>query len=228
MSDGLEQALQALRAERQAIAERATPAFTAKLDELRVWQARHVALVHRPIADRHDGHALLHFLTDSFYLEADWSELTAHPQRIAERIERVIHDDRPLVVSIKLQQTADHLDARMADALLARGNRGAITPCAYVRAFRAVDAAATRDQQVLWLGELVDRLGEYADNRAAYWAFKLAGTPARALGLGRAYALLAEGFAALRSSRDLDTATRQAVRHQQRLTERLLGADPRR
>jgi len=226
VSAALEQALCALRDERAAIRARATPAFNNQLAAVRTWQSARIAALHRPVAERYDGHALLDFLTHSFYLEADWSELTARPERVAKRIGRIISDSRPLVIAVRLQASADTLDAAVSDALLTRADTTAdttvITPRAYVSAFRQVGEADLRRQQILWVQELVDLLGGYADNRAAYWAFKLASGPARALGMGRTYGLLADGFAAMRATRDLEGATRDAVALQQRLLGRLL------
>ena len=219
----LEQALCALRDTRTALAERTSPTFDARLASLRQWQSQRIAAWHRPLARHHNGDALLRFLTRTFYLEADWSELTEQPDKVAGRIGRIINDDRPLVIAVRLQQAADELDADLADALIARSDNGPITSAAYVRAFRAVGRIDVREQQIAWLGELVDLLGGYAENRAAYWAFKLAGSPAKAFGMGRTYALLADGFAAMRETRDLEAATREAVAAQHRLLDRLVG-----
>lgn len=222
-SSDLEQALCELRDARAALARRGSPAFDARLDALRHWQAQRIAAWHRPLAVRHDGDALLHFLTRTFYLEADWSELTERPDKVAGRIGRIINDDRPLVIAVRLQHAADTLDAELAEALIERAPDAAITPAAYVRAFRQVGQIEVRERQIAWISELVDLLGGYAANRAAYWAFKLAASPAKAFGMGRTYALLAEGFAAMRATRDLEAATRAAVADQHRLLDRLLG-----
>lgn len=225
----LEHALCALRDTRTELAQRASPAFDARLAELRQWQAQRIAAWHRPIAQRHDGEALLDFLTHSFYLEADWSELTDKPAKVAARIGRIISDKRPLVIAIRLQQSADTLDADLADTLNAHAGNAAITPLAYARAFRAVGQHELRRQQIDWISDLVDLLGGYAANRTAYWAFKLAGSPAKALGMGATYALLAKGFAAMRSTRELEHGTREAMALQYRMLERLMrpaGSDP--
>lgn len=219
----LERALYDLRETRSALDARSSRVFDARLAELRQWQSARIAAWHRPLAQRHDGGALLAFLTRSFYLEADWSELTDKPGKVAARIGRIISDDRPLVIAVRLQQTADALDADLADALNARVGDTPITPAAYVQAFRAVGQLSTRRQQVAWISDLVDLLGGYAANRTAYWAFKLAGSPARALGMGRTYALLAEGFAAMRSTQNLEAATREAIVSQHHLLDRLVG-----
>lgn len=221
----LEQALYALRDTQVALRQRMTPALEARLAALRQWQSQRIAAWHRPLAQRHDGQALLDFLTRTFYLEADWSELTEHPDRVAARIGRIIADDRPLVIAVRLQHAADTLDAELADALNARTPDQPITPASYVRAFQDVGQLSIREQQIDWISELVDLLGGYAENRAAYWAFKLAAAPARALGLSHTYALLAEGFAAMRNTQELEAATREAVAVQHRLLERLMGAN---
>ncbi|MES1928903.1 hypothetical protein SADO_06602 [Salinisphaera dokdonensis CL-ES53] len=222
-SSDLEQALYQLRDARIALAERSSPDFNERLAALRQWQSQRIAAWHRPLAQRYKGDALLRFLTRSFYLEADWSELTDKPDKIAGRIGRIINDDRPLVIAVRLQHAADTLDADLADALIERSPAGPITAAAYVRAFRDVGQVAIREQQIAWINELVDLLGGYADNRAAYWAFKLAGSPAKAFGMGQTYALLAEGFAAMRETKDLEDATREAVAAQHRLLDRLVG-----
>ncbi|MES1940933.1 hypothetical protein T5B8_11856 [Salinisphaera sp. T5B8] len=223
MSSNLEQALIELRQARAALAERSEPAFDARLAALREWQARNTAALHRPLAERYDGEDLLHFLTRSFYLEADWSELTADPGKIANRIGRIIDDHRPLVIAVRLQHTADTLDADMAEQLETRTPDQPITRKGYVAAFREVGRFDVREQQIGWVGELVDLLGGFADNRAAYWAFKLASSPAKALGMGQTYGLLAEGFSAMRNTRDLETATREALTLQRRELDRLIG-----
>jgi hypothetical protein len=223
VSSGLEDALIELREAQDVLARRSTPAFDARLQAVREWQSTCTAELHKGLAQRYNGEQLLHFLTRSFYLEADWSELTADPAKIASRIGRIIEDDRPLVIAVRLQHTADTLDAELADALDARAPQAPITPTRYVRAFRDVGQFDIREQQISWVRELVDLLGGFADNRAAYWAFKLAGSPAKALGMGHTYALLAEGFSAMRSTRDLESATREAVALQHRELDRLTG-----
>ena len=223
MSSRLEQALVDLREARARLERRSESAFDARLKALRRWQSERAAALHRPLAERYDGEKLLHFLTRSFYLEADWSELTSDPAKISSRIGRIIDDDRPLVIAVRLQHTADSLDADMAAALETRLPARPITPTAYVRAFREVGQFDVREQQIGWVRELVDLLGGFADNRAAYWAFKLAGSPAKALGMGQTYGLLAEGFAAMRSTRDLESATREVVTVQRRELDRLTG-----
>ena len=222
-SSDLEQALYQLRDARIALAERSSPDFNERLAALRQWQSQRIAAWHQPLAQRYNGDALLRFLTRSFYLEADWSELTDKPDKIAGRIGRIIADDRPLVIAVRLQHAADTLDADLADALIERSQTRPITAAAYVRAFRDVGQIEIREQQIAWINELVDLLGGYADNRAAYWAFKLAGSPAKAFGMGQTYALLAEGFAAMRETKDLEGATREAVAAQHRLLDRLVG-----
>lgn len=219
----LEEALRALRDQRAAAARTRSALFAARLAELRQWQSHHVAAFHRRHARTHNGEALLHFLTRTFYLEADWSELTARPISVAGRIGRIVQDHRPLVIAIELQATADALDAAVTQALLAHDHCPPLNARAYVRAFRRVGRAEQRERQIRWIGELVELLGGYADNRAAYWAFKLAGGPARALGLGRTYALLNEGFRSLRATRHLEQATRETVAVQRDLLNRLLG-----
>jgi len=223
MASELEHALRALGEQRAEIAAHATPGFGDRLGALRQWQAARIRAIHRATADLHDGEPLMDFLTRRFYLEADWSELTARPDKIAARIHRILSDDRPLVVSARLQHSADTLDARMTEALMAGNDGGAITPAAYVRAFRQVGQIELRRQQIHWLEQLVELLAGYAHNRSAYWAFKLAGGPARAFGMGRTYRLLADGFAAMRVTRDLPGATKTAVADQQRLLQRLLA-----
>ena len=120
MSDGrpLEQALIALRDERERIAHGGSAAFQRQLAALQHWQSERVAAHHRARAEQHDGEALLHFLTRTFYLEADWSELIEQPDVIAARIGRIIRDERPLVVAVELQASAERLDAAMAEVLL--------------------------------------------------------------------------------------------------------------
>lgn len=223
MSRELENALKALGEQRAEIAARTTPGFSTRLATLRRWQATRIRAIHQPIADRHDGAPLLDFLTRRFYLEADWSELTARPERVAARIHRILSDDRPLVIAVQLQHSADALDVRMAHALTARDATGVMTPTAYVHAFREVGELEQREQQIAGLEELVELLAGYAHNRGAYWAFKLAGGPARALGMGQTYRLLADGFAAMRATRDLPGATQAAARAQHRLLTRLLN-----
>jgi len=224
-SSTLEQALCALRDQRLAATSTETeqPGFTSRLEAVRHWQSRHVAARHRALADRHDGEALLRFLTQTFYLDADWSELTARPNRVANRIGRIIDDDRPLVAAVELQAIADRLDMAVARALLAQSPDAPLTPHRYVRAFRAAGQREQREYQLSLLNELIDLLGGYADNRAAYWAFRMSSAPARALGMGRTYALLADGFAAMRTTRELDRVAGEAIAVQRTLLDRLLS-----
>lgn len=222
MSSELEQSLRALAATRERIAAESDSALAAQLTAVRHWQSQKMAALHQPTANRYDGDALLAFLTQRFYLDADWSELTAHPERVAGRVHRIINDARPLVIAVQLQESADRLDAQMAQALITQYGSAAISTHRYVHAFRAVGSPALRRQQIRWVEELVHLLSGYADNRTAYWAFKLASGPARALGMGRTYAILADGFAAMRATRDLDAATQAAVATQERILDRLL------
>lgn len=218
----LETALCKLRDQRNTLVESGDAAFQAWFEALRHWQSRHVAARHLALAHQHGGKDLLYFLTRTFYLEADWSELTQRPEQVAKQVGRIIDDDRPLVAAIELQATADELDATMAQALLNDAGNAELTPYRYVRAFRATGQRAQREYQLTLLNELIDLLGGYADNRGAYWAFKLSSAPARALGLGHTYALLADGFAAMRATWDIRTASRAAVAVQHQLLARLL------
>lgn len=222
-ADTLRNALVALRDERERCRAHTSPALGRQFEAVRAWQAAHVKALHQAHAARTDGHDLLRFLTRTFYLEADWSELTRDPDKIAGRIGRIMRDHRPLVIAVQLQTMADTLDAAVAEALLEDGQDVAITPQRYVRAFRAVGERERRERQLAWVDELIDHLGGYADNRAAYWAFKLAGSPAQALGMGRTYGLLADGFAAMRATEDLENTTRDAVARQRTVLHRLLA-----
>ncbi|MES1924565.1 hypothetical protein [Salinisphaera sp. T31B1] len=221
MSAELAESLQALGKTRTAIADTATPAFDSRLVELRDWQAARIERLHRPTAERFAARDLLGFLTRRFYQQADWTELLARPERIAARTQRIITDDRPLVIAVRLQESADRLDARMATTLNEHAGTAAITPLRYARAFGTVGEPTLRARQIRWVEELVDRLAGFAHNRTAYWAFKLAGGPARALGLARTYALLADGFAAMRTVDDLPGATSEALAVQRAVLARL-------
>lgn len=225
-ADALHEALAELDAERAQCATAESPGLAEQLERVRRWQADHVAARHRHHAARHDGAALLRFLSRSFYLEADWSELTDDPKRTVARIGRIMSDLRPLIVAARLQASADRLDRALAGALLDGRRPVTITPAGYVRAFRRVGEVAERERQLAWVGELIERLAGFANNRAAWWAFKAARAPARGFGMGRTHALLAEGFAALRATRNPAEATRQAVDAQRDVVTRLFGASP--
>lgn len=216
----LSDALAALRDAREAIAARHDPLFHRQLAELRQWQSARVADFHAERVAAYDGETLLTFLTRRFYRDADWSELTGRPERVAQAVERIVDRDRPLVVAIELQATAENLDAAMADALLAEG--ATLNAHSYVRAIRRIGRRAARLQQVRWLEELVELVADYADSRTAWWAFKLARAPARAVGLAATYDLLAEGFAAMRATRDLKGGTHEVIAAQQARLERLI------
>lgn len=219
----LGEALVALRDARAAITERHDPLFHRRLAELRHWQSDRVAAFHAARVAAYDGHALLEFLTRRFYRDADWSELTGRPERVARAIDRIVDRDRPLVIAIELQAAAESLDTAMTDALLAED--AAVNAHSYVRALRRVGRREARLQQILWLEELVDLVADYADNRAAWWAFKLARAPARTFGLGRTYDLLADGFAAMRATRDLKAGTREVITAQRARLERMIGSE---
>ena len=223
-ADTLRGALTELRAERAQCETPERPGLAEQLERVRRWQADHVAARHRDHAARHDGAALLRFLSRSFYLEADWSELTDDPDRTVARVGRIMSDLRPLIVAARLQASADRLDRALAAALLDGRHPVTITPIGYVRAFRRVGEAAERERQLAWVGELIERLAGFADNRAAWWAFKAARAPARGFGMGQTHVLLAEGFAALRATRDPAEATREALDAQRVLVRRLFGA----
>lgn len=216
-------ALTALRDTREAIAARHEPLFHQQLSELRQWQSARVADFHAERAAAYDGEALLTFLTRRFYRDGDWSELTGRPEKVAQAVERIVDRERPLVVAIELQATAESLDMAMVDALLAEG--AALNAHSYVRAIRRVGRRPDRLQQIRWLEELVQLVADYADSRAAWWTFKLARTPARAVGLTATYDLLAEGFAAMRATRDLKAGTHEVIAAQQARLERLLGTE---
>lgn len=219
----LSDALAALSEARAQIAERRDPLFHQRLSDLRHWQSDRVAAFHAERVAAYDGHALLSFLTRRFYRDADWSELTGRPQKVARAVDRIVDRDRPLVIAIELQAAAESLDIAMTDALLAEG--ATLNPHSYVRALRRVGRREARLQQILWLEELVDLVADYADNRAAWWAFKLARAPARTFGLGQTYDLLAEGFAAMRATRDLKAGTHEVIAAQRARLERLIGAE---
>lgn len=216
-------ALADLRDIKTQIAARPEPGFHQAFAELRDWQARHVAAYHADRAAAYNGQALLDFLTRRFYCEADWSELTGRPEKVATSIEHIVDRDRPLVIAIELQAAAEHLDAAMADALVAENT--ALTPYSYVRIVRRVGRREMRLQQMRWLEELIELVADHANNRAAHWAFKLARPPARALGLGHTYDLLAEGFTAMRTTRDLKTGVHAVIAAQRARLERLLDTE---
>ena len=75
-------ALADLREIKQTIADHPHPDFAARFAELRAWQSEHVAHFHHERAIAHGGEDLLVFLTQRFYVEADWSELLAGPERL--------------------------------------------------------------------------------------------------------------------------------------------------
>lgn len=217
----LGEALTALRDAREAIAARRDPAFHQRLADLREWQSAHVAAFHAERAAAYEGEALLAFLTRRFYRDADWSELTGRPEKVARTVDRIVDRDRPLVIAIELQAAAESLDLAMTDALIAAN--APLNAHSYVRTLRRVGRREARLQQIRWLEELVDLVADYADNRAAWWAFKLARAPARTFGLGRTYDLLAEGYAAMRATRDLKTGTHDVIAAQRARLERILG-----
>lgn len=219
----LGEALAALRDARATIAERRDPRFHRRLAELRHWQSDRVAAFHAERVAAYDGEALLAFLTRRFYRDADWSELTGRPEKVARAVDRIVDRDRPLVIAIELQAAAESLDTAMTDALIAEG--ATLNAYSYVRAIRRVGRREARRQQIRWLEELVDLVADYADNRAAWWAFKLARTPARTLGLGATYDLLADGFAAMRATRHLKAGTHEVIDAQRARLERIIGAE---
>ena len=214
-------ALADLRVIKQQIAAHPAPGFTARFAELRAWQSERVAAFHAERAARHDGHALLVFLTRRFYVEADWSELISRPERMAGAVDKIVVQDRPLVIAIELQTAAERLDMAMTETLIAED--WPLSAHSYIRAFRRVDARDIRMQQMAWLEELLDWVAGYADNRATAWAFKLARKPAHTLGLGRTYDFLAEGFSAMRTPPDLRAGVHDVIAAQRARLTRLLG-----
>lgn len=217
----LGEALTALSQLRTQAASRQEPLFHQRLAQLREWQSEHMAAFHAERAGRHDGGLLLDFLTRRFYRDADWSELTGRPEKVAVAVSRIIDHDRPLVITIELQVAAETLDMAMADAMLT--DNAELNPFSYVRAIRRVGQPEARLQQILWLEELVELVGDYADSRAAWWAFRLARTPAHTLGLGKTYDLLADGFKAMRATRDLTAGTHEVITAQRHRLARLIG-----
>lgn len=218
-------ALTDLRDAHAAIEACTDPAFHRRLFELRQWQSTHVAAFHAERAAACNGTDLLDFLTRRFYLESEWAELTAQPVRMATAVGRLVTNDRPLVIAIELQAVADSLDTDVAEALLADRRLSADQPLgaiSYLRAIRQVGRLQARRCQIAWLDELINEVAGYADSRAAWWGFKVASAPARAVGMGRIYDLLADGFAALRACQDMEPATRSVVAAQQARLERLL------
>jgi hypothetical protein len=138
-------ALTDLRAAQADIKARTDPTFHRRLMELRAWQSAHVAAFHAERAVACNGSDLLDFLTRRFYLEGDWSELTAQPVRIAAAVGRLVNNDRALVIAVDLQAVADSLDIDMAAALLADPRLPADWPLgavSYVRATRRVTPIA--------------------------------------------------------------------------------------
>ena len=214
-------ALADLRVIKQQIAAHPAPGFTARFAELRAWQSERVAAFHAERATRHDGHDLLVFLTRRFYVEADWSELISRPERMAGAVEKIVAQDRPLVIAIELQAAAERLDMAMTEALLAESRP--LSAYSYIRAFRRVDARDIRMQQMAWLEELLDWVAGYAENRATAWTFRLARKPAHTLGLGQTYDFLAEGFSALRAPPDLRAGVHDVIDAQRARLTRLLG-----
>lgn len=219
----LGEALAGLRDARMAILERRDPLFHRRLAELRHWQSERVAAFHTERVAAYNGHALLDFLTRRFYRDADWHELTGRPEKVARAVSRLVDRDRPLVITIELQAAAESLDTAMTDTLLAEG--AALNPHSYVRAIRRVGRREARLQQMLWLEELAHLVADFADNRTAWWAFKFARTPARTFGLGQTYDLLAEGFAAMRTARNLKAGTHEVIAAQRARLERVIGDD---
>lgn len=217
----LSQALADLRDIQAEIHGRSDPRFHERLAGLRRWQSQKVARLHAERAAAHNGQALLSFLTERFYVEADWSELTGRPEKMAATVEHIVDRDRPLVIAIELQAAAERLDMEMTDALLAEDRP--LNAYSYVRTLRRLERGAARLQQMAWLEELIDLVADYADNRPAYWAFKLARAPAHTFGIGRTYELLAEGYAALRATRDLKPGVHAVIADQRARLERLMG-----
>ena len=161
-------ALADLRAIKQQIAAHPAPGFAARFAELRAWQSERVAAFHAERATRHDGHDLLVFLTRRFYVEADWSELISRPERMAGAVEKIVAQDRPLVIAIELQAAAERLDMAMTEALLAESRP--LSAYSYIRAFRRVDArrgeqaAATHRGSFEGCGGFLERLGRGASH----------------------------------------------------------------
>jgi len=222
----LADALTRLRDIRLAIEARNDDAFHARLAELRRWQSDKVARFHQQRAAQYNGADLLDFLTRRFYLNGNWSELTAQPHTIEATVGRIVKKDRPLVIAIELQAVADSLDRDMADALLVDPRLPSGRPLdaySYIRAIRAVGRQDERQRQIAWLDALIGEVAGYANSKTAWWGFKVVSKPAHALGMGATYDLLADGFAAMRACHDMPVATRGVVDAQKTRLERLLG-----
>lgn len=219
----LGQALAALTQLRQELNHQHDAAFHNTLAQLRQWQTQRMAAFHAQRAADHNGQDLLDYLTRRFYQQADWSELTGRPEKMASAVGRIIEHDRPLVITIELQVAAEQLDIALVKALLAR-NRP-LNAHSYVRTLRRVADPARLHQQISWLEELVELIGDYAYSRTAWWTFKLARTPAHTLGLGQTYELLADGFQAMRRTTHLKAGSRRVIAAQRRLVARLMQQD---
>lgn len=219
----LGQALTALTQLRQELSHQDDAAFQDTLAQLRQWQTRRMTAFHAQRAADYNGQDLLDYLTRRFYQQADWSELTGRPEKVASAVGRIIEHDRPLVITIELQVAAEQLDMALVKALLAQNCP--LNEHSYVRTLRRVADPDKLHQQIGWLEELVDLVSDYAYSRTAWWTFRLARTPAHTLGLGKTYELLADGFQAMRRTSDLKAGSRQVIAAQRQLLARLMQQD---
>ncbi len=178
----------------------ASPETTARLGELRAWQAERLAKTYADLRQDSRCKAAVDFFLTDLYGPQDFTRRDDDFARAWGRLKRGLPDAALEVLARALELQV--LSAELDQAMVARLASGPLTGSSYANAYRAVGRADARQRQIELAMSIGTDLARLVTFPLIGLALRVAHAPAHLAGFGALQDFLERGYAAFRKMGD--------------------------
>lgn len=195
---------------------------------LREWQAQRLTRTHHDLLDSPRFGVGAHFFLSELYGPKDFSARDEELERILPMIVSVLPATgvHTVALAVEVDALSEELDAAMVQALDLARRIDRIDDDAYAAAYRSVGNRASRERQILLIGETGHALARLTGMPLVALAIRLMRGPAHLAGLGDLHEFLEHGFTAFTRMGDPEVFLETIRVRETALMERLFAAEP--
>ncbi len=204
--------------------EGADPALTARLKDVRAWQAARLARTYADLAHDPGLSAAIEFFLTDLYGPQDFSGRDRQLTRAAPLLERTLPRGalQVLIDALELYTLSGELDQTLARSL----KNGPICAESYAQAYRVGGRAADREHQIRLIVQIGERLAQAVRQPLIGLALRATHVPAHMAGFGALQDFLERGFTAFQHLADAQALLTAIRTRESSISEALLRGDP--
>lgn len=204
--------------------------LTAEGRALRRWQSDRLAQTHADLLRSARYQPAVRFFLTELYEPRDYDGKYRDLERISPILVRVLpaHTIHTLTLALEMNVVTEELDSALLRVLVEElGFNGRLDDEVYTEGYRRCDNYDRRRRQLDLVREVGEELELVTKRPGVSTALRLAGTPARLMGLGELHGLLERGFRAFRYMRGAQQFLEAIVGRERQIMDRIFAGHER-